>query len=111
MDANESILNAKLITPLLNGGFDDCAVSGERFEGQDGNLFWAVTIVSATNYRPASDRVNMQCLVSGEDFRCVQVEMPAPSFEVRQGDAVEIDPDVKQGVLGVIRKWENEAKC
>jgi hypothetical protein len=108
MNVNEEITNAKLITPLRNGGFDDCAVSGERYEGQNGTRFWQITIVSADNFRPVSKRVNAQCLVFGEDFHCTSIETPTP-LDIRRGKATEIDDEVKQGVLSVIRRWENEA--
>ena len=108
MNVNESMMTAKPITPLLNGGFDDCAVSGQRYEDRDGNRFWDVTIVSAANYRPALKRINARCIISNDNFECATVDIPPPSFEVRKGNAVNIDPDVQEGVLGVIRKWENE---
>jgi hypothetical protein len=99
--------DAKLIMHR-DGGFDDCAISGNWYTEQDGNRFWDVTIVSAVNYRKESKRVNVRCLVSGENFYCANVERPYPFYEVQKGKAVDIDPDVRQGVLTTIRKWEND---
>lgn len=110
MDANSGMVNPKPVPPIRNGGFDDCAVSGQQFEDQKGTKFWKITIVSADNFRPVAKRVNVQCVVSGEEFRCVKVETAIPSFEVRPVETTDINEDIKQGALGVIRKWESESR-
>jgi hypothetical protein len=106
----QKLVNAKSIGPLRNGGFDDCAISGEQYEGQDGKKFWDITIVSADNYRCPSKRMNVRCLVVGEVFECANVEMPAPSFDIRKGEAIDIDLNVKQGALDILRKWETDVE-
>lgn len=109
MHIDESMMNAKLIMRRA-GEFGDCAINGEWYEHQNNTRFWRITIVSADNYRPvATERINLHCLVFGNEFHCRTAGVPLPEFSVAIcNDAKEIEPLVKQGVLEEIRKWENE---
>ena len=92
-----------------HGGFDDCAVDGDWFEGQDGTRFWQLTIVSADNYRPIAERINLHCLVSGNEFQCFNAGITFPELEVAIcKDITDIDPEARKGVLDTISAWERE---
>jgi hypothetical protein len=109
----QELANARPITPLRNGRFDDCVVSGQRYEDQDGSRFWNLTVVSADNYRAVPERVNLNCFVFGNEFHCRASGINVLN-DFRHAicrDAAEIDPVVKRAVLTTIRKWEGEEAC
>jgi hypothetical protein len=92
-----------------DGGFNDCAVSGDWFEQQDGTRFWQITIVSADNYRSVADRINLHCLVSGDVFQCKEASITFPGLEAVIGETItDIDPEVLKGVLDTIGAWGDE---
>ena len=104
----DGLLNARKIKHRA-GGFDDCAIDGNWYEGQDGTRFWRITIVSADNYRSLSERINVHCLVSGGDFKCLEAGITVPGFECFTNGPADVDPTVRKKALAEISKWENEA--
>ena len=100
--------DAKLIMHR-DGGFDDCAVSGDWLEQQDGTRLWQITIVSADNYRSASERVNLHCLVTGGKVQCLKAGITFPELNPVTGKSfTNVDHEVVKGVLNTISAWENE---
>jgi hypothetical protein len=99
----QDLMNLKRIKSSI-GGCGDSAVTGEWYERPDGTRFWQVNVCSG--------RVNLHCLVFSKAFysRLAGISFP----ELRpclSEDLTEIDPEVKQGVLAEICKWENEVTC
>jgi hypothetical protein len=109
MDFDEVILNATKIAHR-SGGFDDCAIDGDLYEGGDGSRFWRLTVISAVNKRPPSKRVNLHCFVCGGTLRCAQAGVHLPDGEPRLGEEVSnIDAEVRRGILDATHKWETDA--
>lgn len=98
----ETTVKPRAISPLRNGGFENCAVSGEWYECPSGDRFWQVTIVS--------EAVNAHCFISGDEFRCAEAGISFPDFKAVTGEATDLTSEIKQGVLAVIRRWESELK-
>src|ERR1035441_3041553 len=92
-----------------HGGFGDYVVDGTLWEYSDGRKIWWIVIVSPTSGRPEVEWVNLACRVSGEDIRCVKVDIQLPEFGTVTGDdLVRIDPVVKEAIRAAIRKWSDE---
>jgi hypothetical protein len=92
-----------------HGGFGDYAVDGKLWEYSDGRRVWWIIVAPPTSGRPEAEQVDLACRVSCDDFRCAPVGITIPELEVVTGEPVtNLDPSVKQTVVGAIQKWESE---
>lgn len=90
-------------------GFGDCVLDGKLWEESDGRRIWSIIIASPTSFRTDLENVDLVCCVSGDDFRCAPVGITVPELEVVIGEHLrDIDPAIKEAVVGTIQKWESQ---
>jgi len=92
-----------------HGGFGDYVVDGKLCEYSDGRRIWWIIVGSPILGRPDVDQVDLAFRVSGDDIRCAPVGITIPELKVVSGEPLtDIDPAVKEAVVGAIQKWESD---
>ena len=84
-------------------------VDGSPYEGPEGETFWRVVVTSPTSGHPDDERTNLECLIRGDEFRCFEVGIALPDFDVVTGRAVpNLDASIRAAITEAVRFWENE---
>ncbi len=87
----------------------DFIVDGSLFEEPEGETFWRVVVTSPTSGRPGDESADIACLIRGDDFRCAEIGVALPDFNVVTGKAVpNLDTSMRAAITEAIRFWENE---
>jgi hypothetical protein len=85
-----------------------CELNGSLIDGmlrknQDGKKIWLMIVMDLNANVP-----DLACRIFGNSIHCVQISISFPEFNVVTGKSVSVAPHIREKLLWVMKKWEDE---